>query len=507
MRTSVRQLAVGAAAGMGVAMLVRRLSTRTGATAAEAAASLPGDEVIPHPMLEWTRAVTIYASPAQVWPWLAQMGSGRAGFYVPEWIDRYLWRIGGHNADQLLPHYQHVTVGDIIADAPGYAAYWQVKLVEPERALVYWSRRHPWRGQPLDPTDPTVLAHREAALLAGGTYLDFSWAFALREPVPGRTRLLLRTRARYALRWLATLPLGLVDVYLGMHVLHQIKRRVEGNPSPAASQRLPVHFFEEDPCPATLAKAAPIRFPATVFLSAPDYAGFQAARQELHRHNPNLRAGWAIALPRSLMLSVFADPDELAAVEHMLREVPERLPIIFDLEVPFWDRRRLAGPRTWPTTLRAIDSLMATAGRHHELWTAEWPPPGMDWPGWLRLRQPTAPNRSYMLYSTMMPRWWRRVLAWGLGHRFASEPGILALGTLAPGPCGHEPILSPKQLARDLDLAVAVGARAVALYRLAGLTPQHLSVIDHYAAHTTSADLAQAPAGEALGSRQDHGIG
>lgn len=100
-----------------------------------------------------------------------------------------------------------------------------------------------------------------------------------------------------------------------------------------------------------------------------------------------------------------------------------------------------------------------------------------------------------MLYSTMLPRWWRRVLAWGLGRRFASDPGILALGTLAPGLGGHEPILSPEQLARDLDLALEVGARAVVLYRLAGLTPQHLAVIDRYAADTTSADRTLAPAG------------
>ena len=83
---------------------------------------------------------------------------------------------------------------------------------------------------------------------------------------------------------------------------------------------------------------------------------------------------------------------------------------------------------------------------------------GVDWPGWLRLRQPTVPHRSYMLYSTMMPPWWRRVRAWGLGRRSASDPGILALGTLAPGPGGHEPILSPERLARDLDLALEVAS-------------------------------------------------
>jgi hypothetical protein len=93
------------------------------------------------------------AGPPQVWPWLVQMGYGRGGFYAPEWIDRYFWRIGGHNANQLLPECQQVTVGDIIADAPAMPAYWQDKGVEP-RALVYWSRRHPWARPAARPRPP-----------------------------------------------------------------------------------------------------------------------------------------------------------------------------------------------------------------------------------------------------------------------------------------------------------------------------------------------------------------
>ncbi len=67
----------------------RRLSVRTGVSDAEAYGSVPGDDIIPHPMVEWTRGVTVQTTAERVWPWLAQMGYGRGGWYTPEWVDLF----------------------------------------------------------------------------------------------------------------------------------------------------------------------------------------------------------------------------------------------------------------------------------------------------------------------------------------------------------------------------------------------------------------------------------
>jgi hypothetical protein len=77
-------------AGWALGSAVRRLSRRTGVTDAEAYGTLPGDEVIAHPMVEWTRGVSVRATPERIWPWLVQMGYGRAGWYTPAWVDRIL---------------------------------------------------------------------------------------------------------------------------------------------------------------------------------------------------------------------------------------------------------------------------------------------------------------------------------------------------------------------------------------------------------------------------------
>ena len=215
-----------AVAGLGG---LHRLSRQSGVTNEEAHGPLPGDDVIPHPMLEWTRGITIRRSPAQVWPWLVQMGYHRGGWYTSEWVDRFIWRVDGRNVDRILDEYQILSVGDVVPDGPEYAAYFWVRAVESERTIVYSSIRHPYRGHPVNPAHREDLLRLEKRLLEGGRYLDFSWTFVLQPRGPQSTQLLLRTRANYAPKALraATIPLGLIDVYFAHSLLRGVKRRAE----------------------------------------------------------------------------------------------------------------------------------------------------------------------------------------------------------------------------------------------------------------------------------------
>jgi hypothetical protein len=91
---SSRRVLVPAVLAAG-ALLVRRFGRRSGVTTDEAHAALPGDDLVPAPMWESTRAVTIAAPPAAVWPWIVQMGfpAQRAGWYTPHVLDRIQWGI------------------------------------------------------------------------------------------------------------------------------------------------------------------------------------------------------------------------------------------------------------------------------------------------------------------------------------------------------------------------------------------------------------------------------
>ena len=98
--------------------LLRPWYSKWGATEAETMKSLPGDEQVPNPNMVNTRAITIEAPVATVWPWLVQMGQGRGGLYSYERLEN-LVGCEMHNADEILPEYQELMVGDMVRLSEG----------------------------------------------------------------------------------------------------------------------------------------------------------------------------------------------------------------------------------------------------------------------------------------------------------------------------------------------------------------------------------------------------
>src|SRR4029453_6373032 len=102
----MRNLARGAAImvmGAGGYAALYRLGQSWGASAQEQRQLLPGDALLANAPAWTTHAITIGAPPAAVWPWLVQMGWGRAGWYTYRWVDRLLFPANGPSADRILP--------------------------------------------------------------------------------------------------------------------------------------------------------------------------------------------------------------------------------------------------------------------------------------------------------------------------------------------------------------------------------------------------------------------
>jgi hypothetical protein len=144
-RTLAASVVALVAAVMGEQLYRRRLRERTlnwGASAEESAGSFPGDELLAEPDIVATRAITIGAPPSAVWPWLVQMGPGRAGAYTYDWIEN-LFGLNMHSADRIHPEWQGLQVGEVVRsgeDKPGM----RVEILEPERALVNRSEAGDW---------------------------------------------------------------------------------------------------------------------------------------------------------------------------------------------------------------------------------------------------------------------------------------------------------------------------------------------------------------------------
>ena len=148
MRTVTKVLVpVGVAAAATVAALGLRRVLRDpvlhwGATSNEVDRTLPGDDLLEAADVVSTRAVTIDAPRSAVWPWLVQMGSGRAGAYTYDWIEN-LFGLEMRSADVIHPEWQDLQVGDVI---PGKASLpdMKVEVLDRERALVTRSDDGDW---------------------------------------------------------------------------------------------------------------------------------------------------------------------------------------------------------------------------------------------------------------------------------------------------------------------------------------------------------------------------
>ena len=166
-RTRLFVAATGVAASVAAAYVVA--TERVRADDLEKSETLAGDELIPRPIESLTHAITIHRKAEAVWPWLAQMGATRGGWYSYDAIDN-----GGHpSAARIIPELQHLAVGMVFPALPAIHDGFILLAFEANRHLILG-----WRS----PSGELLV----------------TWAFVLREIQGGSTRLIVRARAGQA---------------------------------------------------------------------------------------------------------------------------------------------------------------------------------------------------------------------------------------------------------------------------------------------------------------------
>jgi hypothetical protein len=151
-----------------------------GATRAEVEGAMPGDDVLGPAAFTATRALSIAAPPERVWPWLAQVGFGRAGFYSYDLLDN----LGRPSAEVLLQEHQSVAVGDLAAP-----------MASPSNEQTAFTVA--------EVNEPTVLVWSKP---------DSTWAWRLTPEGADGTRLVTRLKARYRMTPLLPVTVLLMEV-------------------------------------------------------------------------------------------------------------------------------------------------------------------------------------------------------------------------------------------------------------------------------------------------------
>ena len=187
-RAAVRWPVLGGLAAAGGFVFAYSRGRTSGSTLEERQRRLAGDELVPNAQVSVTHSRTLPAPPADVWPWLVQVGWGRGGWYTPRWVDLVFFPANRPSAAHILPMYQELHAGDVIPDGPPEAECgFVVTDIEPERHLVLRSTSHlplSWRQH-------------------GWAEVDWTWTFVLVPSHDGRsTRLIFRWRSRTKPWWL-----------------------------------------------------------------------------------------------------------------------------------------------------------------------------------------------------------------------------------------------------------------------------------------------------------------
>jgi hypothetical protein len=183
---------------------------RWGTIGTEATRTLPGDDLIPDPMWSYTLGVSVDVPPADVWPWIAQIGQGRGGFYTYQSLENLVGcRIS--NTAVILPEHQHPVVGDGVHlhhDTP------------------------PLTIEHLDPPSALVLFGSPAEFESGDVWGASTWQFILDPRGERGTRFLTRGRYDHGSDWRSRLmfgrfPMEVITFVMSRRMMLEIKRLAE----------------------------------------------------------------------------------------------------------------------------------------------------------------------------------------------------------------------------------------------------------------------------------------
>lgn len=253
-----------------------------------------------------------------------------------------------------------------------------------------------------------------------------------------------------------------------------------------------INFFEEYPTPENMAKLELITWPSTILVAAPSLVAFEEIRSLYSARFPHITFGWWPTIPGSYWVSGISNPSDLDRLFSELTSkthTPE-LPILLDLELPLQAWKYSKNLFHMRSNKKKITEFIKNAPHYNiKIYSAEYPAPGTllsavwKWFG-LSPSFDLPHTKLKMCYSSMGKEWfgmywWNKIMKFESKNSL-KHPGRtgFGLGTIATGVLGNEPILSAEDLKKDIAWARESEAVEVFIFRLGGMTPEYITVLE-----------------------------
>ncbi len=177
-------------------LFLKPIRDRWGLRKEDAQRIFPGDELVEQPNAQFTHAIEIDAPCEDVWPWIAQIGQGRGGFYSYEALENVVG-LNIYNSDEVLSEFQNPKIGDLISFSPNDA--YPLVLCEPGKAMAI--------GFSFD-MDKNIQVESDSVLPEN--YFKLTWLWCIEPIDEQRTRFFSRNRIEYAPSFKNKLMFGLL---------------------------------------------------------------------------------------------------------------------------------------------------------------------------------------------------------------------------------------------------------------------------------------------------------
>lgn len=238
-----------------------------------------------------------------------------------------------------------------------------------------------------------------------------------------------------------------------------------------------INFFEKFPTEKNLNKVSLIRFPSLLFIAAKNLEEFRKYEKYVRKLNKKIEVGYwpVLSKDEGYWMSPFSSRQGLERIINELDKEKKKLTLLWDCEFPVNKKRLFLPTKRFFTNKNMITKFLRNT--KHNVYIVQYPIVTLfgDLFKFYGLDFPFINKKIYMTYTSMVRKPVKRIY-----RNIIRMSSRVALGTIAKGALGNEPILTPKDLDSDLKLAKDTNTKEVFIYRLGGLNQRYIKVIENY---------------------------